>query len=100
MIDSTKDIIEIMMGCIMLAVIIGVLIRSLRKTGIAGKPSGIGARVIQFTCVSLIIPGIIILGIEDILKGETIATIIGGLIGYVLSGVGNYESTDNKNNQS
>lgn len=84
----------------MLIVIVGVLVRSMYKKSSTGKPSGIGARIIQFTCVTLIIPTLIILGIENILKGETIATIIGGLIGYVLSGVGNYEGPDNNNPKS
>lgn len=93
MLDN-KVLIELFMSSIMLVVVVGIFIRSLRRTNASLKPSGIGARVIQFTCVSLIIPAIIILGIERILEGETIATIIGGLIGYVLSGVGNYESRE------
>jgi len=53
----------------------------------------LGVRTIQLLSVSLIIPAIIILAIEKVLSGETVATIFGGLIGYVLSGVGNYEPT-------
>lgn len=76
--------------------VLGILARSLFIKKSDGRPMGIGARVIQFTCVILIIPTIIILGVEDILKGETIATIVGGLIGYVLSGVGNYDNNKNE----
>jgi hypothetical protein len=32
------------------------------------------------------------LSIEGILKGETVATLMGGLAGYVLSGISNYDS--------
>jgi hypothetical protein len=53
---------------------------------------GIGARVIQFTTVSMLIPVILILGLEKILEPATLGTLIGGLIGYVLSGVGDYRS--------
>lgn len=58
-------------------------------------PKGIGARLIQIICVILIIPSIIILSLEKVLTGETVATIIGGLIGYTLSGVGNFEPKKN-----
>ncbi len=97
---NVKCIIEITMGVIMASVIPLVFIRSLwnagEKTVADGTKSynrvgGIGARVIQFTCIALIVPAIIILALENVLKGETIATIIGGLIGYVLSGVSNYD---------
>lgn len=66
------------------------------KDGVTSKAKvgGIGARTIQFTCISLIVPCIIILALEEILKGETVATIIGGLIGYVLSGISNYDNKD------
>jgi hypothetical protein len=73
----------------MLLTVIGVIVRSIfvRNNGVVRS---IGARLIQFTCVALIIPAIIILGVLKLLSGETIATIIGGLIGYVLSNVGDY----------
>lgn len=92
---STKSVIEIIMAIIMMISIIGIFLRSI---WITGQIKGIGARTIQFTCISLIIPCIIILGLENILKGETIATIIGGLIGYVLSGVGDFNNRNNPNN--
>jgi hypothetical protein len=41
-----------------------------------GKVGGIGARIIQFTCVTLIIPCIVILGIEKILQGEQLQQLL------------------------
>src|SRR5687768_12789561 len=94
---STKDCIEVTMGFIMAGVLLFIFIRSFLNINSStttkegkiykGKVGGIGARVIQFTCISLIIPCIIILALEKILQGETIATILGGLVGYVLSGI-------------
>jgi hypothetical protein len=49
------------------------------------QEKGIGERIIQFTCIAFLIPCIIILGLEQVLKGETIATLLGGLGGYILS---------------
>ncbi|AYL96949.1 hypothetical protein [Mucilaginibacter celer] len=55
---------------------------------------GISDRLIQFTCISLVIPCIIILGMENILKGDTIATLLGGICGYVLSALSKGKNDD------
>ncbi len=101
---TTKECLELIMAFTMAGVLLLIFLRSFlnakstttTKDGNTskGKVGGIGARTIQFTCISLIIPCIIILALEGILKGETIATIIGGLIGYVLSGISNYDNKD------
>jgi hypothetical protein len=57
---------------------------------------GLGARSIQFITVATIIPVILILGLEGILDKNVLGTIIGGLIGYLLSGVGNYQPEPKK----
>ncbi len=36
----------------------------------------------------MLIPAILFLGVEGILSGETIGTIVGGMIGYLLSSIG------------
>ena len=53
--------------------------------------TSIGPRHIQFVSVCLIVPTILILGLEQVLSKETTATLIGGLTGYLLSGLGRYE---------
>lgn len=50
----------------------------------------IGARTIQLTVVVMLIPAIVVLGLERILEPATIGTLVGALTGYVLSGVGDY----------
>lgn len=55
------------------------------------KETIIGARVTQFMCVALLVPAIIILAFEDVLQGETVGTLLGGISGFVLSNVGKYE---------
>ncbi len=41
---ENKVLIEVIMSAIMLLVIVGILVRSLRRTAASGKPSGIGAQ--------------------------------------------------------
>src|ERR1700689_1043228 len=56
-----------------------------------GNHKGIGARIIQLCVVVLIFPTILILGLEKVLTGETLGTLLGGVMGYVLSGIGDYK---------
>jgi len=46
----------------------------------------IGTKTIQFVAVIFIFPLLIVLGINNILGRETIGTLLGVLVGYVLSG--------------
>jgi len=55
---------------------------------------GLGARIIQLTAVIMLFPTIVILGLEKILDAATLGTLIGGLVGYVLSGVGEYKPSE------
>jgi hypothetical protein len=98
-IKETKEIIELIMAGSIPVVLGLVFTRSIISMNKASNNStneklnsgGIGARIIQFTTIALLIPCLIILGLEKIIQGETIATIVGGLIGYVLSGISNYD---------
>jgi len=56
-----------------------------------GNQSSIGARVTQFSTVILAVPAIIIVAALGVIQGETIAALLGSLLGYVLSGVGEYQ---------
>ncbi|HMU10097.1 MAG TPA: hypothetical protein PKC54_08835, partial [Ferruginibacter sp.] len=49
------------------------------------RDQGIGERVIQFTSIALIIPAIVILGLEEVIQKETVAALLSGLGGYGLS---------------
>jgi hypothetical protein len=47
-----------------------------------------GTKTIQFLAIAFILPLMLVLGIMNILGRETIGTIIGTVVGYVLSGIG------------
>ncbi len=49
------------------------------------------ARSIQFVAVVMLVPAIIVLAMEKVLEGATVGTLIGGLTGYLLSGISNYD---------
>jgi hypothetical protein len=82
-------VVEILASLVMLVSVVGAF-WSLRITHNKGK-TPIGPRHIQFVSVCLIVPTILILGLEKVLSSETSATLIGGLAGYLLSGIGKYE---------
>ncbi len=78
---GTKEIVELIAAGIMAGGIGGIIYARTRQKKSFGK------RVIQMSAVVLLIPVILIMGLEQVLKGETIGTLIGGLIGYLLSGI-------------
>ena len=88
---TTKELIEIIMASIMALVLIGLFLRTMIQK------KGIGARIIQFTSIAFLIPTIVILSIEGILPGATVGTLLGGLAGYVLSGISNFDNRNSNN---
>jgi F0F1-type ATP synthase assembly protein I len=78
--------IEIVACVIMVGGVLGVFIERFRTR------RGIGVRVIQFLAITLVLPSILILSLEDVLSGQTTATLIGVIVGYILSGTGRDES--------
>jgi hypothetical protein len=48
----------------------------------------LGAKTIQFLAIVFILPLMLVLGIMNVLGRETIGTILGVVVGYVLSGFG------------
>ncbi len=48
----------------------------------------IGMKTIQFLAIVFILPLMLVLGIMNVLGRETIGTILGVVVGYVLSGFG------------
>jgi hypothetical protein len=81
--------VEMFASAVMLASVIGVLWLVFRTYKVIGF--SITPRHIQFVSVCLIVPTILILGLEKVLTSETSATLIGGLAGYLLSNLGKYE---------
>lgn len=90
---NASDYIQLIaMGTMLLAVVL--LFVERLKSG-----RGLGARTIQLTAVFLIIPMILVLALQKVLSSETTATLIGALIGYVLSGIGDFRS-DKKDSEN
>ena len=85
---QTIDIVELIAAGIMALCMLLVIIERLWS----GR--GIGARAIQFLAVGLVIPSILILALEEKLATETTAALIGALTGYLLSGIGGWESSE------
>ena len=81
--DTTQTT-ELVMGGIMVFALIIVAIRLSR-----GKP--LSARMIQFVSIVFLIPTIVILSIEGIIKSDIVGTLLGAIAGYVLSGIGDFD---------
>ncbi len=71
---------------------IGVLIMAAGLGGILyliiKQQATISTKVIQFLTIAFMLPLLLILGITDSLGKDTIATLLGVIVGYVLSGFG------------
>ncbi|WP_174902151.1 hypothetical protein [Burkholderia pseudomultivorans] len=61
---------------------------------------GIGARAIQLTAVGMLVPLILILALEKILDGATVGTLIGGIVGYLLSGISEFDKGRDANSST
>jgi hypothetical protein len=48
------------------------------------RTKGIGPRTVQALVVCLVIPLVLTLAVQKLLNGETVAALIGGLVGYGL----------------
>ena len=82
---TIKAVIEVLAAMVMLLGIGGAIWIRVRLQ------KGIGLRAIQFTAVILLIPVVLILGLEELLGGETIAALLGAVAGYTLSSLGEDE---------
>ena len=80
-----KELLEIGAVIIMIGGVAGVFVERMRS----GK--GIGVRVIQLLSVVLVVPVVLILALEGVLGGETVGTLLGAIVGYILSGIGKDE---------
>ncbi len=83
--SDLKPWIELLMAATIPVGALGVIVhRTVTKKGLS-------ARSIQFIAVVMLVPGIVVLALEKILEGATVGTLIGGLTGYLLSGISNYD---------
>lgn len=51
----------------------------------------IGVRAIQFLAVATFIPGVLVVTLEKIIDGSTVAALFGALIGYLLSNISEFD---------
>ncbi|MFQ5677469.1 MAG: hypothetical protein ACE5G1_16390 [bacterium] len=56
------------------------------------RERGIGGRAIQAITVILTVPTILALAALEILRSDTVAALLGALIGYTLSGLSDFET--------
>lgn len=55
------------------------------------RKKGIGVRTIQFTGAATLTPAVILLGLKGLLDGATIAALVGAFVGYVFSGLTEFD---------
>ena len=56
---------------------------------------GLGARSIQFLAVGMLVPAVLILSLEAVIDSATVGTLIGAMVGYLLSGIGEFNKNKN-----
>jgi hypothetical protein len=82
---------EILLAATMLIVPLAVLVqRSIARTK-EGAHFGMGIRVIQLIAACNLPPAIIILAMEHLLDGSAVAALGGALVGYLFSGVAEFD---------
>ena len=71
-----KALIEVFAGLVMILGLLGIFALRWRQE------RGIGRRAIQLATVILVVPVTLVLAIEGILNSQTVAAILGGIVGY------------------
>lgn len=83
--------IEVLLAATMLIVPLAVLIqRSIAKTK-EGAHFGMGVRITQLIAACNLPPAIIILAMEGLLDGSAVAALGGALVGYLFSGIADFD---------
>lgn len=77
--------IEIILALAIAAVPIAVLVQRARAK--EGAPQGIGVRTIQFLGTAILPPTLILLALEGMIDGSTVAALVGAFVGYLFSGI-------------
>jgi hypothetical protein len=82
-------------GTIMFPNVISLIAVLIMAGGLAGmfypiikQNASVGIKEIQFLSIVFVLPLLIVLGIHNVLGRETIGTLLGVIVGYVLSGSG------------
>lgn len=80
--ETIKGIVEILAALLMLIGLLAVVWHRVKQE------RGLTGISLQFVSVIFVFPTILILGLEGVIKGETAATLIGALAGYLFSEFG------------
>ncbi len=88
---STREIVEIIVAALMPLGLVAIMWHRI-ATGM-----GLGVRVIQLLGVVLGLPAIVVLGLENVLEGQTVAALIAGILGYLLSGISQFDTDGERN---
>jgi len=63
------------------------LYKRFNQTKTDGNPMGLSQRVIQLIALLVLVPAVMILGLENILPKDALVTLFGTIVGYSLSGL-------------
>lgn len=80
--ETIRGIVEILAALLMVIGLIAVLWHRVKQS------RGLSSLSLQFVSVIFVFPTILILSLESVLKGETAATLIGALAGYLFAEFG------------
>lgn len=86
-----REIVEVILASVIAAVPIGFLIHRTIVKKSATEHFGIGVRAVQFVSVGMLLPTIIVLALERLIDGCTVAALIGALVGYLFAGITNFD---------
>lgn len=86
---SNQFFIELIMALAILIAPIGILIQRAKATD--DSPKGLGVRATQFLSAGTLAPALIILALERVIDGCTVAALIGAFVGYTFSNIGEFE---------
>lgn len=81
---STNEWVQIICALSILTAVIGTVINRIQTN------KGIGVRVIQFICAASIVPGLVLLSMNNKLDAA-VAGILGALVGYLFSNIFRFE---------
>jgi hypothetical protein len=84
---TTRHLLEVVAALVMIGGLFGIFVERCRSK------RGIGVRIIQFLAVVLVVPTVFVLALEEILSSETVGTLLGAVVGYILSGIGKNETS-------
>jgi hypothetical protein len=78
--------------CYLLVVVVALIAVALTR-----KEKGIGVRVIQFVTVAVVVPGLIVLRVEEKVSSDAVMSLLGALVGYVLANIREFKPKGERN---